>query len=164
MKKSRTINPEHIAELIKVINEGPFFRLVCLEICEIKPGASIVEVELNTNHHNLFGNVHGGVYATLIDVAAYWAAYCDLDENTGVTSLDLHIDDLAGVKKGRLRVEGELIKAGRNVCFTKATIFDSEHKILAVGSSKLMVSEKVRSIEKFLEDSGMPPLPPKFLE
>lgn len=163
MRKKSRINPDHIETLKNVINEGPFFRLLSLEICDIKPGTSRVEVQLNTDHHNLFGNVHGGVYATLIDVASYWSAYCDLDENTGTTTIDLHIDYLSAVKSGRLRVEGQLIKAGRKVCFTRATIYDSNDNILAIGTSKLIISEGVRSIEKYLEDGGRPPLPSKFI-
>lgn len=164
MRMERKINPEHLETLKSVINEGPFFHLLSLEICDIKPGTSRVEVQLNTDHHNLFGNVHGGVYASLIDVAAYWSAYCDLDENVGTTTIDLHIDYLSAVKRGRLRVEGQLIKAGRKVCFTRATIYDSNDKIMAIGTSKLIISEGAWSIEKYLEDHGRPQLPPKFLE
>ena len=159
----KQLNPEHIDALIELINRGPFLRLLSMQVCELRRGFCRMETELEEKHLNPFGGLHGGVYSALIDSAAYWAAYCDLEEGTGLVSLDLKVDNLAGVKNGRLLVEGTRIKTGRSICLAEACVKDSEGKILAHGTSKLMVTPGVQSIDHAVAAMGFAALPPKFL-
>jgi uncharacterized protein (TIGR00369 family) len=160
MKK---INPEHIRAVIAMINNGPYFRLLSINVCELGPGYSKLQVELENKHLNPFGGIHGGVYSSLIDTAAYWAVYCDVDENTGLISLDLNVDNLSPVKDGLLLVEGRRIKAGKSVCLAEALITDSKGKSLAHGTSKQMVTQGLQTITQAVSAMGFPPLPPKFI-
>lgn len=57
-----------------------------MKVCELRKGYSKITVALDRKHLNPFGGVHGGVYASVIDTAAYWAAYCEMEENAGYTS------------------------------------------------------------------------------
>ena len=98
-----------------------------------------------------------------VDTAAYWAAYCDIDENTGLISLDVTVDNLAPVKEGILLVEGRRIKAGKSICVTEASITDRRGKYLAHGKSKLMVTQGLQTINQAVASMGYPPLPPKFI-
>jgi acyl-coenzyme A thioesterase PaaI-like protein len=61
--------------------------------------------------------------------------YCDIEENAGLISLDVKVDNLASVKEGHLVVEGKRIKAGKSICIADAAIIDSEGKYLAHGTS-----------------------------
>ncbi len=107
MKK---LNPEHIKAILTLINQGPYFRLLSMEVCKLDIGYCRVEVNLEMKHLNPFGGLHGGVYASIIDTAAYWAVYCELEETFGLTSLDLKVDNLSTAKDGKLIVEGETVK------------------------------------------------------
>lgn len=115
-------------------------------------------------HLNPFGGLHGGVYAALIDTAAYWSVYCDLDEDAGLISLDLKVDNLSTAKGGKLVVEGNRIKVGRSICLSEATVTDEQGKLLAHGSSKQMVTRGLQSIHQAVIATGYPSLPPKFLD
>jgi hypothetical protein len=42
---------------------------------------------IEKKHMNPFGGIPGGVYASAIDTAAYWSAYCDLPEEKGLVSI-----------------------------------------------------------------------------
>ena len=68
----REINPEHVKAIIELCNHGHYFRLLSMGVRELGRGYCRVEVELEDKHLNPFGGVHGGVYASLIDTAAYW--------------------------------------------------------------------------------------------
>jgi uncharacterized protein (TIGR00369 family) len=159
----RKINSEHIKAVIDMINNGPYFRLLSIVVCGLGPGYSKLEVKLENKHLNPFGGIHGGVYSSLIDTAAYWAVYCDLDENTGLISLDVNVDNLAPVKDGFLMVEGRRIKAGKNICLAEAVITDSSGRSLAHGTSKQMVTTGLQTITQAVAAMGYPPLPPKFI-
>ncbi len=158
----KELNQEHIKAILPLINQGPYFKLLSMEVCELRSGFCRVEVTLNKNHLNPFGGVHGGVYASIIDTAAYWAVYCELEENAGLISIDLKVDNLAAVKEGKLVVEGKQIKIGRNICLSEATVMDTNGKILAYGTSKQMITQGKQSINQAISAMGYHSLPPKF--
>lgn len=161
MKK---LNPEHIKGILDLINQGPYFKLLSMEVCKLDFGYCRVEVNLDTKHLNPFGGLHGGVYASIIDTAAYWAVYCDLEEDAGLISLDLKVDNLASVADGKLIIEGKKIKVGRNICLSEATVTDAQGKLLAHGSSKQMITKGLQSINQAIDAMGYESLPKKFLD
>ena len=160
MKK---LNPEHIKAILELINQAPYFRLLSMEVKKLDFGYSRVEVDLETKHLNPFGGLHGGVYASIIDTAAYWAVYCELEEDAGLISLDLCVDDLSTAKDGKLIVEGKRIKLGRSICLSEATVTDLQGKLLAHGTSKQMVTTGLQSINQAVTAMGYQSLPAKFL-
>ena len=159
----KRLNPEHISALIELINRGPFLRLLSMRVCELHRGFCRMEADLEEKHLNPFGGLHGGVYSALVDSAAYWAAYCELEEGIGLVSLDLKVDNLSAVKNGRLFVEGTQIKAGRSICLAEARVKNAEGKLLAHGTSKLMVTPGMQSIYQAVAAMGFAAMPPKFL-
>jgi len=158
------INPEHIKALMNLINRGPYFELLSMKICELGVRYSIVKVNLEKKHMNPFGVIHGGLYSSIIDTAAYWAAYCELGEDVGFTSIDVYVNNLSMVNNGEIIVEGKSLKIGRSICLAEASAKDSSGKLLAYGTSKLMVLQGRQSINHLIESIGSDPLPPKFID
>ncbi len=72
------INPAHIHALKKMINQGGYFELLSMTVEKMELGLAELHVELNKNHLNPFGGVHGGVYSSVLDSAAYWDVYYDM--------------------------------------------------------------------------------------
>ncbi len=155
------LNPKHVEAVLRAMNEGPFFKHLSIVIKEIGIGYSVVELDIGKQHLNPFGGVHGGVYASAIDTAAYWAVYCDIDENVGYTTRDVKVDYLAPASMGKMIVRGRRIKIGKTVCLSEATAFDAKEKCLAHGTSKLMVGKGLQTITGALEFMGGGKLPPK---
>lgn len=135
-----------------------------MEVRGLGMGYSRVEVDLENKHLNLFGGIHGGAYSSLIDTAAYWAVYCDVEENSGLIYLDVIVTNLSPVKDGRLVVEGKRIKAGRNICLAEAVIMNTQGKVLAPGISKQMVTPGLQTMAQAVSAMGHEPLPPKFID
>lgn len=169
MEEVKRINPEHIKAVLELLRHGPYFRLLSMEISRIKPGYSQVEIDLSEKHLNPFGGLHGGVYASIIDTAAYWAAYCDLADDAGLITIDLHVDNLMAVREGRIVAAGKTIKMGRRICVCEATVTDLRGKLLAHGTSKQMVTQAAadqpgqQTISQAAFALGCGSLPPKFL-
>lgn len=160
---AQVLNPEHLEAIKNLINESPYFKLLGIEVRDLGVGYSLVEVDLENRHLNPFGGIHGGVYSSLIDTAAYWAVYCEVDENVGLISLDLKVDNLSPINEGRLIVEGKRIKIGRSVCLAEALITNGEGKQLAHGTSKQIVTHGLQTINQAVIAMGGKALPPKFL-
>jgi len=78
-------------------------------------GHALMEADMEEKHLQAFGYVHGGVFASIVDTAAFWAVFCKLDENVGITSVDLKLNYLAPVQKGKLIARGRCIKLGKTL-------------------------------------------------
>lgn len=157
------LNPEHLSAVIRAINECPFFKHMSIAVTQIGIGYSEVAAEIKKIHMNPFGGLHGGVYASLIDTAAYWSAYCNLPEENGLVSIDLKVDFLAPVIDGKVVIKGQTIKSGRTIFLSEAKMYDGNRRILAHGTSKLMVTHNQQSINDVAEYVGSKTLPKKFL-
>jgi uncharacterized protein (TIGR00369 family) len=158
------LNPEHIKEVIELANGAGYFKLLSISITELGVGFSVVEMKLGKKHLNPFGGIHGGAYSSLIDTAAYWALYGDIDETAGLISIDVSVDNLAVTKKGILVAKGKRIKFGKNICVAETRVFDSNGKLVAFGTSKLMVSKGLQTIQHARQFINMAALPSKFLD
>ena len=158
-----SLNQDHVEAVINAINQGPFFNHLSMTVKEMGIRYSIVELKVGTEHLNPFGGIHGGAYASVIDTAAYWAAYCEIEESVGLISIDLKIDYLAPISEGVIISKGRSIKIGKSMCLAEATATDEEGKWLAHGTSKMMVTKGLQTIEDALIFTGSKALPPKFI-
>lgn len=152
----RKINPAFLFAVRELINNCPYFRLLSMKIMDLSPGYALLETDVEKKHLQAFGFVHGGALASIIDTAAFWSAFCDLDENTGITTVDLKLNYLAPVKEGKLIARGKRLKLGKTLGLGEAEIVNGDGRLIAQGTSTLIVLPGFG----FAED---PDLPPKFL-
>lgn len=157
------LNPEHVKAVIRAINDGPFFKHMSMRVTEIGVGYSVAVIEIGKEHMNPFGGLHGGAIAAAIDTAAYWSAYCELPEKCGLVSIDLKVDFLAPVSDQRVIVNGQRIKSGKTIYLTEAKMSDRNGRVMAHGTSKLMVTRNKQSIIDVVRFVGSGKLPRKFL-
>ncbi|MBT4087944.1 MAG: PaaI family thioesterase [Deltaproteobacteria bacterium] len=158
-----SLNPDHVQAVINAINEGPYFKHLSMPVREMGEGFAIVDLQVGNEHLNPFGGIHGGAYSSIIDTAAYWAVYCELEENVGLISIDLKIDFLAPISSGVITAKGRSIKMGKTMCLAEATAMDENGKWLAHGTSKMMVTKGLQTIEDAFNFTGSQALPPKFI-
>ena len=153
----KTLNAEYIKKVNQLVNHSPYFELLSMEIRDVGPGFSVLEIDLTKKHLQPFGFVHGGVFASMIDAAAFWAIFYQIeDHNTGVTTVDLKLNFLAPAAAGKLVAKGRQIKLGKTLGYAEAEVNDVDGKILAHGTSTVIL----------LPDKGLasdPPLPAKFI-
>jgi len=155
MKK---INPEYFERVNQIVNNSPYFSLISMRLCDAGIGHSIVEIDIDKKHHQPFGFIHGGVFSSIIDAATFWAVFYGVeDQDTGLTSVDLKLNYLEPVASGKLTARGRQIRLGRSLGYADAEVTDGRNKVVAHGTSTLMV----------LPGRGLtadPPLPAKFID
>jgi len=152
----KQLNPAHVAAVKAHINNCPYFNLLSMKIDALEMGRSFLEVDVQEKHLQPYGIVHGGVYSSLIDAAAFWAAYSKIDGSSGMTTVEMKLNYLAPAASGRFIAKGKSIKTGKTLCLSEATIFDEKERMLAHGTVTLMV---LNSLEINTKDE----LPPKYL-
>jgi uncharacterized protein (TIGR00369 family) len=155
MKK---INPEYVEAVKKGVNASPYFSLLSMKILDFGDGKSHLEIETARDKHlQPFGAVHGGVFASIIDAAAFWSVYPEADEDVGMTTVDLKVNYLAPSFGSKLVARGRCIKLGKTLGLAEAEVTDGTGKMLAHGTSTLIVLPGIALVH---HDE----LPSKFIE
>ena len=131
-------NEAYIQELYELVNHAPFPKHLPFWLESIELDKAIVKLEVGDCHMQPFGIVHGGVLATLIDTATFWAAFLRLPEDAGLVNVDLKLNYLRPVSAGVLLARGECIKSGRTISYAEAIVVDSAGVLYATGASTLM--------------------------
>ncbi|MFA5904735.1 MAG: PaaI family thioesterase [Desulfobacula sp.] len=73
-----TPNPEYISVLKKTVKESFYPEHMKMTLAHIAVDEATVVIDIGHCHLQLFGIVHGGVIATIIDTATFWAAFLKL--------------------------------------------------------------------------------------
>ena len=153
---SKRLNPDYVKAVSRQVSACPYFRLISMEIEDLGWGRSRLVVEIKEDHLQPFGVVHGGVFSSLIDAAAFWAVYPCLDEKDGMTTVEMKLNYLAPAAEGRLVAEGRAIKVGRTLSLGEASVSNGQGRMLAHGTVTLMRVPDLRL-------STLDRLPPKLL-
>ena len=138
MAERKRLNPEYLAGLYHIVNTSPFPSHLPMRLVAMEWDRAVVELEVAACHLQPFGIVHGGVIATLIDTATFWAAFGSLPEDSGLVNVDLKLNYLSAVKSGRLTATGRLIRGGRTISYAEAGIVGPDGEMVAHGTSTLM--------------------------
>ena len=136
-------NRATILELAQKMQRGeapppPIGRLLGFVLKEIDPGRAIFSMEADERHHNPMGTLHGGVYCDLADAAMGYAYAITLEEGETFTTVELKINFLRAVRRGRLIAEARVIKAGSALGYVECDVTDQAGKLVARASSTCM--------------------------
>lgn len=154
----KTLNPAYVERVNQLINDSPYFKLLSMTIADAGIGFSRLEIDLAQKHLQPFGFVHGGVFASIIDAAAFWALFYEIeDPAAGATTVDLKLNYLAPAASGKLIAKGRRIKLGKTLGYADAAVTDERGRLLAHGTSTLMI---LPGSNQLVIDQ---PLPPKFI-
>ena len=147
-------NLDYIHALQESVRTAPYPALIGMRLAEIDFESCRIELDLAEHHLQPFGIIHGGVLATLIDTATFWAGFLRLPNDVGMVNVDLKLNYLKAVSKGRLRTEGRCLRPGRQISYAEASVYDEAGELVAHGTSTLMAlpgKGLKLGIEKFLQ-------------
>ncbi len=116
------LNPRYAEAVAALINRSPYFSLLSMEIKDLQWGASLLEIQLGEKHLQPFGFVHGGAIASVMDAAAFWAVFPQVEKGVGMTTVEMKLNYLAPAQKGKLVAQGRCIKMGRTLALGEAYV------------------------------------------
>jgi uncharacterized protein (TIGR00369 family) len=110
-------------------------------IVEVGDGFAAFEGEPGPHLLNAMGTVHGGWVLTLIDSATGCAGLTVLPAGSGYTTIETkgNLTRPITARTGRVRAEGRVVSQGRQIISCEASVRDGEGRVLAHGTSTLMV-------------------------
>src|SRR4030043_595185 len=133
------LNPRYTEAVAMIVNRSPYFALLSMEVRDLQWGTSLLEVQLEEKHLQPFGNVHGGVMASVVEAATFWATFPQVENGLGLTTVEIKVNYLAPVQKGKLIAWGRCIKMGKTLALGEAFVRDEGERLIAHGTSTMMV-------------------------
>ena len=131
----------------KKLRNNPFQHFVGIEVIQLGDGKSVLQLELKDHHFNLYGIPHGGVHATLLDIAMGTAA--SFPDNSGKevdsVTLNLSVDYIAPPASKILIAKGKVTKKGKSIAYCTAEIFDEDQTLIASGRSIFKLYDRERN-------------------
>lgn len=123
----------------------PFFKLIGLEVLDLKPKWSLTRVTARPDLNQPAGILHGGVIAALIDTGIAQALllteeYQTVRENGGaLVSVDLRVKYFRPVSSGAITCESTIPRLGRRIVHASSVVRNEAGKDVAVGDSIYMM-------------------------
>lgn len=119
----------------------PIAQTLGFRLVEVAPGHALFECEPAEFHYNPIGMVHAGLAMTLMDSAMGLAYVTTLVEPVPWTTLEVKANFTRAVTAdtGVVRCTGSVIHPGRRVVTTEARIVDAQDRLLAHGTSTILV-------------------------
>lgn len=110
------------------------------KLLHIEPGKVEMEVTVRKEMTNPYGNIHGGMMATIIDEAIGWAVLSATFQSH-YTSVNLNIDFLyAAALDEKIIAKSEIIRAGKKMLHTSVNVYNTNGVLLARAASNLVVT------------------------
>ncbi|MBC6612849.1 PaaI family thioesterase [Hymenobacter sp. BT507] len=117
-----------------------FMHLIGADLTRIEPGRVEAELLLEEKHQQHRGFAHGGLVATMADLAAGFAAVTLVPEGTGVVTAEIKVSYLHPGVGAKMRAVGWVLKAGRRLHFCEAEVW-CDDKLVAKATATMAVVE-----------------------
>jgi uncharacterized protein (TIGR00369 family) len=121
--------------------QAPISETMSFWIVEVGDGFAAFEGEPGRQLLNPMGTIHGGWALTLIDSAAGCAGLSLLPPGTGYITLETkgNFSRPIAHDAGRVRAEAKVVSQGRQIISVEAKILAQDRRVLAHGTSTLLV-------------------------
>jgi uncharacterized protein (TIGR00369 family) len=105
---------------------NPFFRLMRINLGPLGKGVAELSMQVRPDMLNGVGWLQGGLFTALSDEAMALALFTVLDEGEGIATISESTSFLQGIRKGRIKAVGRVVKRGRNIAFLEGIVTNSD--------------------------------------
>jgi len=125
-----------------LVGEGPragWRETIGARIAEVEDGRAVVELDVHAGHRHEGGVVQGGIITQIADAAMGMSLMTRQDQGMANTTIELKINFLRAVRKGRLSAEARVVKAGSALGYVECDVVDENGKLIAKSNSTCLV-------------------------
>jgi acyl-CoA thioesterase len=143
--------PTAVRPIAERLIASPYAVFVGIELDAIEAGRVRLRLPASSETGNRNGSLHGGVTASLLDVAGTVAARSvapELPDDAGTNTIDLAVHYLAPAIDESVVVEGIVTRRGREIVFVEASV---------TGASGTPIARSVGAIRVGAPDQATPP-------
>ncbi|MFM6955641.1 MAG: PaaI family thioesterase [Ignavibacteria bacterium] len=123
MNMLKTYNPAFRETIIAHLEKQEFMKAIGASLTSIELGKVIAEIPLQLMHQQQISLVHGGVTATIADIAAGFAGFTLVGPDEHTVTAEIKVSYLRPAKGILLRAVGSVMKQGRTMHFCEAHVY-----------------------------------------
>jgi uncharacterized protein (TIGR00369 family) len=121
---------------------SPFHASLGIDATEASDGRVRLSIETTEAQRNLLGTIHGGVLATLADVAMGLAVRTAIEPGRSHVTIEMAIHFLRPVNPGTLEAIGTVVRAGSQIAYAEADVIDAGGALLARATGSYAVGAR----------------------
>ena len=118
----------------------PFYGHLGLELESLAEGRGVIRLPRKDEFCNSRGEVHGGIVASLLDIALSQAVRSALSPTTSCATISLNLNYL-GPAFGNLKCRAVIVRSGRRIAFAEGEVIDEKGDAVckAIGTYRIIV-------------------------
>lgn len=116
-----------------------FTEWMGIELVSLDHGTSEIRLNLEAHHLNPGGIAHGGVIASMLDIAIGLAHRTQLGMEATHVTVQLHVNYLRPARAGTLIARATSVRSGKRVGYGEATLHGDDDETLARASATFLV-------------------------
>jgi uncharacterized protein (TIGR00369 family) len=110
--------------------EGTYLEFLGFRLTAWKRGFARIEMPVRPEHRNTVGYLHGGVIASLLDIAGAVSGSFGISNEFVSVTINLNCNFMSPHRAATVVAEGELVRETKSLFFAQARLFDPENKRL----------------------------------
>ncbi len=110
--------------------EGTYLQFLGFKLTAWKEGFARLEMPVRQEHRNTVGYLHGGVIASLLDIAGAVSGSHGISQEFVSVTINLNCNYMAPHQAETVVAEGELIRVTKTLFFAQAKLLDPKNNRL----------------------------------
>jgi len=125
-------------ELVALFSRAPIKKTFGMNLAFNDKNESVFELPHNPGLEHGLGDTHGGIIATLLDNAGWFAAAVQYDSWIATVEMQVHL--LEPAKREPLRAVGRVLRAGQSLAVAEMEVRSLSGRLVATGSGTFAVT------------------------
>jgi uncharacterized protein (TIGR00369 family) len=134
--------------ILESFSRQGFMRTIGAVVESVEPGTVTIACPFSDAVTQQYGFWHGGVVASLADVACGYSALTMMPEERQVLTVEFKVHFLKPAQTDRLLAVGQVVQSGRTLTVCDCSVFDSTRTRLLAKMTATMIAvdaERVKS-------------------
>jgi len=124
-------NERYLEQVRKVVNSSSYYRLLGMEVTEIREGESRIQMLFKEELTHPYGIVHGGAIASLADSAVAMALISLVKQKDKIATIEFKINFFVPISKGELKAHAKIIHKGSKTAVGDVEVINEKGKMVA---------------------------------
>jgi len=134
---------KYLEQMRKVSNSCPYYRLLGMEVTEIKEGESKIQMPFKEGLTHPYGTMHGGAIASLADSSVAMALISLVEPKDRIATIEFKINFFVPVSKGRLEADAKIIHKGSKTAVGDVEVKNEKGRLVA----RVIATYSIRKVD-----------------
>jgi uncharacterized protein (TIGR00369 family) len=139
--KTRAERKKRCEKLVALFSRAPIKKTTGMSLCFNEKNEAVFDLPHNPGFEHGLGDTHGGIIATLLDNAGWFAVAVEYD--SWIATVEIQVRLLEPARREPLRAVGRILRAGQSLAVAEMEVRTLSGRLVATGSGTFAVTSLV---------------------